>query len=384
MLGRPWRDGTSRWRWSGARACRCSSRSRAPSPKTSGAAAAARRRPARDPDARAIPGRAAPDRSVGIRRTGGRGMDRDPAGPRAPSSRRRCRTPRPRALCARRARRPGVPEPRGFDVPPGPPGRDALRRAAGDAALRPQPARRAPHSPRSHRPRLPPRRAPRAAACCSPMAGPRDTSGCAWRSPACCRPRAGWPPPRTTCASPGAARWRCALLARALVRPGDVVAVEELSYRAGGRGRSACRGRRWCRCRSDAEGLQIEPLEKLARAGRLRAVHVTPHHQFPTTVTLSAARRLRLLELARTHRFAMIEEDYDHEFHFDGRPGAPAGQRGPLGRRGLRGHLLEGAGARAADRLRRGPAPAARQPWSRIACTSTCRATGCWSTRWPS
>jgi GntR family transcriptional regulator / MocR family aminotransferase len=38
---------------------------------------------------------------------------------------------------------------------------------------------------------------------------------------------------------------------------------------------------------------------------------------------MSAARRLRLLELARSHRFAIIEEDYDHEFHYDGRPVLP-------------------------------------------------------------
>jgi GntR family transcriptional regulator/MocR family aminotransferase len=38
---------------------------------------------------------------------------------------------------------------------------------------------------------------------------------------------------------------------------------------------------------------------------------------------LSPARRLRLLELARTHRIAILEDDYDHEFHYDGRPVLP-------------------------------------------------------------
>jgi GntR family transcriptional regulator/MocR family aminotransferase len=52
-------------------------------------------------------------------------------------------------------------------------------------------------------------------------------------------------------------------------------------------------------------------------------VYVTPHHQFPTTVTLSPARRLQLLKLARARRFAIIEEDYDHEFHYDGQPVLP-------------------------------------------------------------
>lgn len=113
-----------------------------------------------------------------------------------------------------------------------------------------------------------------------------------------------------------------ALLARALLRPGDVVAVEEFTY---GPAVAAFRlhGATIEPIQLDAEGIQVDAIERLARAGRLRAVHVTPHHQFPTTVTLSAARRLRLLDLAREHRFAIIEEDYDHEFHYDGAPVLP-------------------------------------------------------------
>jgi GntR family transcriptional regulator/MocR family aminotransferase len=52
-------------------------------------------------------------------------------------------------------------------------------------------------------------------------------------------------------------------------------------------------------------------------------VYVTPHHQFPTTVTLVPHRRKRLLQLAAEHRFAIVEDDYDHEFHYDGRPVLP-------------------------------------------------------------
>jgi GntR family transcriptional regulator/MocR family aminotransferase len=113
-----------------------------------------------------------------------------------------------------------------------------------------------------------------------------------------------------------------ALLTRALVAPGDVVAVEELSHRPAVE-TFLVQGATIAPIPLDEEGIRIEPLERLARAGRLRAVHVTPHHQFPTTVMLSAARRMRLLELARTSRFAVIEEDVDHEFHYDGRPVFP-------------------------------------------------------------
>jgi len=59
------------------------------------------------------------------------------------------------------------------------------------------------------------------------------------------------------------------------------------------------------------------------RRTRVRAVYLTPHHQYPTTVTLSPGRRLALLELAREHGIALIEDDYTHEFHYDGRPVLP-------------------------------------------------------------
>ena len=113
-----------------------------------------------------------------------------------------------------------------------------------------------------------------------------------------------------------------ALLARALIRPGDVVAVEELSYRPAIEV-FRMHGARVIPISLDGEGVRIESIEQLLQSGKLRAVHVTPHHQFPTTVTLSAARRLRLLELARKKRFVIIEEDYDHEFHYDGAPILP-------------------------------------------------------------
>jgi len=112
------------------------------------------------------------------------------------------------------------------------------------------------------------------------------------------------------------------LIAHAIVRPGDVVAVEALGYRpAWAAFRRA--GARLEPIEVDREGLVTKSLAQLARRSRLRAVYVTPHHQFPTTVAMSPRRRLALLELARTHRIAIIEDDYDHEFHFEGRPILP-------------------------------------------------------------
>ena len=113
-----------------------------------------------------------------------------------------------------------------------------------------------------------------------------------------------------------------ALAARALFKPGDAVAVEALGYRPAWEAFRAA-GLRLVPIPVDARGLDVDALAAQARGGRLQAVYLTPHHQYPTTVTLSPARRLALLELARHERMAVLEDDYDNEFHFEGRPVLP-------------------------------------------------------------
>jgi GntR family transcriptional regulator/MocR family aminotransferase len=108
------------------------------------------------------------------------------------------------------------------------------------------------------------------------------------------------------------------LAARLLVRPGDAVCVEQLGYRPAWRALEEA-GAQLVPIALDASGLVVDALPSAPP----RAVHVTPHHQYPTTVLLSPARRIALLARARRDRFAIIEDDYDHEFHFDGRPVAP-------------------------------------------------------------
>lgn len=114
------------------------------------------------------------------------------------------------------------------------------------------------------------------------------------------------------------------LVARALVSPGDVVAVEALGYRPAWEAfRQA--GARVVPIAVDEQGVRVDQLEALMASTRVRAVYVTPQHQFPTTVTLSAERRAQLLRLAVAHRCAIVEEDCDHEFHYEGRPVLPLG-----------------------------------------------------------
>ena len=112
------------------------------------------------------------------------------------------------------------------------------------------------------------------------------------------------------------------LIARALVTPGDVVAVESIGY-VPARAAFRLAGARLVPLPLDEHGVDPAALDALARKGPVRAIYLTPHHQYPTTVTLSPGRRLQLLEIARAHRIAVVEDDFDHEFHYDGRPVLP-------------------------------------------------------------
>jgi GntR family transcriptional regulator/MocR family aminotransferase len=112
------------------------------------------------------------------------------------------------------------------------------------------------------------------------------------------------------------------LVARAIVRPGDVVCVEALGYRPSWAALERA-GARVIGVPVDAGGIDVDALARICARSPVRLLYVTPHHQYPTTVVLTAGRRARLLALAHRHRVAILEDDYDHEFHYDGRPVLP-------------------------------------------------------------
>jgi GntR family transcriptional regulator/MocR family aminotransferase len=112
------------------------------------------------------------------------------------------------------------------------------------------------------------------------------------------------------------------LVSRALLRSGDSVAIEQIGYRPAWLAFQQ-HGARLIPIPVDGQGIDVEALAHVASRTPVRAIYVTPHHQYPTTVTLSAGRRIALLELASRLRIAVIEDDYDHEYHYEGRPVLP-------------------------------------------------------------
>lgn len=107
------------------------------------------------------------------------------------------------------------------------------------------------------------------------------------------------------------------ILARVLIEPGDRVAVEDPGYWPPRRIFETL-GARIVGVPVDREGLIVTAIPR-----RVRVVYVTPSHQYPLGVSMSLARRRSLLEWAERNDAAIIEDDYDSEFRFGGRPLEP-------------------------------------------------------------
>lgn len=115
----------------------------------------------------------------------------------------------------------------------------------------------------------------------------------------------------------GGAQQALDLVARVLLAPGDVVAVEEPGYPPA-REAFAAYGARVVGVPVDGDGLVVSRLPAEARL-----VYVTPSHQFPLGVAMSLPRRLELLAWAGAHDAGIVEDDYDSEYRFADRPLEP-------------------------------------------------------------
>jgi GntR family transcriptional regulator/MocR family aminotransferase len=104
------------------------------------------------------------------------------------------------------------------------------------------------------------------------------------------------------------------LIARVLLNPGDVAAVEEPGYPPV-RQLWVTQGVKVKSVPVDAEGLCVSRLPQSARLA-----YVTPSHQFPLGMPMSLDRKLEVLRWAAAHQACILEDDYDSEFRFDPRP----------------------------------------------------------------
>jgi GntR family transcriptional regulator / MocR family aminotransferase len=112
------------------------------------------------------------------------------------------------------------------------------------------------------------------------------------------------------------------LLSQVLFSKGDNIIVGETNYYYADHA-FLYTGANLIRVPVDDEGINVDEIEKLCKRQKIKGLYITSHHHYPTTVTLSASRRIRLLALAEKYGFVIIEDDYDYDFHYLSSPILP-------------------------------------------------------------
>jgi GntR family transcriptional regulator/MocR family aminotransferase len=107
------------------------------------------------------------------------------------------------------------------------------------------------------------------------------------------------------------------ICAMALLKPGDAVCIEEPGY-PGARDALTSSGATLVPIGVDDGGIDVNELA--LRGKRARLVYVTPSHQYPLGVSMTASRRLELLDWAQRNQSWIVEDDYDSEYRYASRP----------------------------------------------------------------
>lgn len=107
-------------------------------------------------------------------------------------------------------------------------------------------------------------------------------------------------------------------ITRIFINPGDGVAIEDPGY-LGAKQAFFSYGAKLYPIAIDNNGIVVDKLKEID-SKLLKLVYVTPSHQFPTGATLSLPRRLELLAWAKSENIIIIEDDYDSEYRYSGRP----------------------------------------------------------------
>jgi GntR family transcriptional regulator / MocR family aminotransferase len=112
------------------------------------------------------------------------------------------------------------------------------------------------------------------------------------------------------------------LAARMILKQGATVIVAEPNYFMANMIFQQC-GAKLVNVAVDDNGIDVDTIEKICTRKKPDLLYIIPHHHHPTTVTLSADRRMKLLKLIRAYKLPVIEDDYDYDFHYSSSPILP-------------------------------------------------------------
>lgn len=120
------------------------------------------------------------------------------------------------------------------------------------------------------------------------------------------------------------------MMAHLLLQPGDKVAVEELGYKPVWNAFKK-NGANLVTIKVDEGGLDVKDFEKKCQKHKFKLLYLTALYQYPTSTTLSIARRVELYEIAQKYDIPIIEDDYNHEYHYRPQPLPPIAAHDPAG-----------------------------------------------------
>jgi len=125
------------------------------------------------------------------------------------------------------------------------------------------------------------------------------------------------------------------ILSQILLSAECSVATEAMGYQPAWRSFTSS-GASIVSIKQDDKGMIPDELEKAIKqqvevGSPIKLIYLTPLHQYPTTVTLPVNRRHAIYKIASAHNIAIIEDDYDHEYHYKCQPLAPMASDDPNG-----------------------------------------------------
>ncbi len=112
------------------------------------------------------------------------------------------------------------------------------------------------------------------------------------------------------------------LVTKALISPGDKVVVASPGYYISNMTLTNT-GAQIITIPVDQDGIDTNRLKEICKETEIRILYLTSNYHYPITVSLSAKRRMEVLELANQYGFVILEDDYDFDFHYDNNPILP-------------------------------------------------------------
>lgn len=112
------------------------------------------------------------------------------------------------------------------------------------------------------------------------------------------------------------------LVTKVLISPGDKVVVASPGYYMSNMTLTNT-GAQIISIPVNEDGIDTKRLKEICETSAIRVLYLTSNYHYPTTILLSAKKRIEVLELANQYGFVILEDDYDFDFHYDNNPVLP-------------------------------------------------------------